>query len=105
MDISLYFQPVDFSKAGLTANLTRHSLGYYIRKDSQKASWTGKSGIKVAIFGVPASTCSSNRGTLKAPDEDQEATLPLQLPGGIQGNSGPRKPETGKIGTGYLRLP
>ncbi len=81
MDLSLYFQPVDFPDDG---SLTPHTFGYHIRKE--KEIRTGKKPTRVAIFGVPATNLPGNRGKALAPDEIRKHLYRFALPeisGGI----------------------
>jgi formiminoglutamase len=69
MDISLYFNPVDFELFEQAEKFHKNSLGFYVRMDTLKVSWTKKVGIRIAIFGVLHETDPINKGTSKAPDE------------------------------------
>jgi formiminoglutamase len=69
MDISLYFNPIEFDFFEQAEKFHRNSLGFYVRKDTLKAAWTKKGAIKIAIFGVPHENDPINKGTSKAPDE------------------------------------
>jgi arginase family enzyme len=69
MDISLYFQPVDFSESGFDSLNSPHTLGHFIQKDSRKEFRPGKGFPRVVIFGVQAGSSHAGKGTSKAPDE------------------------------------
>jgi len=85
MDISLYFNPVDFDLFMQGERFSKYSLGYFIRKDTLKASWTKKGGIKVAILGVPYESGTSNTGTAKAPDEIRKQLYGMSNLEGLRG--------------------
>jgi hypothetical protein len=61
MDISLYFNPIEFDFFEQAEKFHRNSLGFYVRKDTLKAVWTKKGAIKIAIFGVPHENDPINR--------------------------------------------
>jgi arginase family enzyme len=85
MDISLYFNPVDFDRLEESGKFHRNSLGYQVRKDTGKAVWAGKRFPGVALFGVPCESAIANKGTSKAPDEIRKQLYRFSLPEGLKG--------------------
>jgi formiminoglutamase len=85
MDISLYFNPVDFELFEQEEKFHKNSLGFYVRKETLKPLWTRKGGIRVAIFGVPHETDPVNKGTSKAPDEIRKYLYRLSNIEGFRG--------------------
>jgi formiminoglutamase len=85
MDISLYFNPVNFEYFEQAEKFHRNSLGFYVRKDTCKSSWTKKGAIKIAIFGVPHESEPINKGTSRAPDEIRKHLYRLSNLEGFRG--------------------
>lgn len=69
MDLSLYFDPVDFEFFQKEKKFGKHTLGHAIAKDTGSYNKGGKIKVSVALIGVPNDTNTLNKGTAKAPDE------------------------------------
>jgi formiminoglutamase len=85
MDISHYFNPVNFDRLEESGRFHRNCLGYQVRKDTGKAVWDGKRLPGVALFGVPCESVVANKGTSKAPDEIRKHLYRFSLPEGLKG--------------------
>jgi arginase family enzyme len=85
MDISLYFNPIDFELFEQAGKFHKNSLGYQVRKDTLKYLEARKGGIRVAIFGVPHETDPVNKGTSKAPDQIRKHLYRLSNLEGFRG--------------------
>lgn len=67
MNLQLYFDPVDFGIYQKKRKFTKHSLGYYIEKES--LGETSVARCTIALAGVPDDRGTPSKGTAKAPDE------------------------------------
>jgi formiminoglutamase len=85
MDIALYFNSVDFDLFEQEEKFSKYSLGYFIRKDTQKASLTKKGEVKVVLFGIPNESGTFNKGTAKAPVEIRKHLYRLSNLEGFRG--------------------
>jgi formiminoglutamase len=85
MDISLYFNSVDFDRFEESEKFHRNSLGYQIRKETLKVSWVKKHVPGVVVFGVPCESVNSNKGTSRAPDEIRKHLYRFSNPEGFRG--------------------
>jgi formiminoglutamase len=85
MDITLYFNPVDFDFFERQERFSRHSLGHFIRKNTQKATFSKKGDIKVVIFGISDESGTLNKGTARAPEMVRKHLYRLSYPEGMRG--------------------
>lgn len=67
MNLQLYFDPVDFGIYQKKKKFTKHTLGYYIEKESLRETSVSK--CTIAIIGVTDERGASAKGTAKAPGE------------------------------------
>ena len=69
MNLSPYFDAVDFELLQSQKKFTKNMLGYYIEKDTIKSSEKGPAKYTIALIGVPNNRKTPNKGTAHAPDE------------------------------------
>jgi len=67
MDLQLYFDPVDFGIYQRKTKFTKHTLGYYIEKESLRETSVAR--CTIALVGVPDERGTPVKGTAKAPNE------------------------------------
>lgn len=67
MELSHYFEPVDFGKFRVDQKFGRHTLGYYLERDTLRVPTAGAGEVKVALVGVPHVGEGQPRGWAQAP--------------------------------------
>lgn len=68
MELNHYFDPVDFGRFRGESKFSRHTLGYYIERDTLKGAASGKGAVRVALVGVPHAGTGNPAGWAKAPE-------------------------------------
>ncbi len=85
MDPGLYCNPVDFKQYSQGGAFGKHTLGFYIERDTMKYSRARKGEIKAAILGLPFEAGTPNKGSREAPSAVREAIYKLANLEGFRG--------------------